>query len=101
MEEALHIALNLEALNKSKEAESQAMVGPQERVAEEPTKKDRYATVLAKSVGTPAGTSSKLAEVSQLREDLSQCMQQVQLLQKIFVQGIRPYSRPLLLQKLV
>jgi len=55
MEEALHIALNLKALDKSKEAEVKALVGPHGRVVKEhKKKKDRYAKVVAKSVSTPS-----------------------------------------------
>jgi len=39
MEEALRIALNLEALDRSKETEGKAIAGYQDCVAEEPRKK--------------------------------------------------------------
>ena len=39
MEEALQIALNLEALDKSSATEARALGGPQDRVLEEPEKR--------------------------------------------------------------
>lgn len=80
MEEALRIASNLEALDKSKETEAKISGGLHERVVKQPRKtKDGYAKVAAKSVSTPTveskavETSSTLAEVSQLCNRFSNC----------------------------
>ena len=91
MEEALRIALNLEGLDMSREMEVKALAGSQDHVVEEPRRKDGYPKVVAKSVSTPTvggkpvETTSTLAEVSQLKEALGQCVQQLQQLQSSVV----------------
>ena len=70
-------------------------------------KRDKYAKAVAKSASTPTvggkpvGTTSTLAEVSQLKEALGQCMQQLQQLQSSVTQGDCLYSCLLLLLLLI
>ena len=59
MEEALRIALNLEALDRSKEAEMRVIEGRQELVEEEPRKrKEKYAKLATKPVAESAVEST-------------------------------------------
>ena len=92
MEEALRIALNLEALDQSKEAETRALSNQHELIAEEPWKKKKFAKVVAKPVLTSVGEAvattgiSTLADIMQLKEALAKCAQQIELMLKGFVE---------------
>jgi len=93
MEEALRIALNLEALDRSRETETRAMAGQSEPGVEElRCRRDKFARVVARPVmGSPASgvgpaeSGSALAEFSQLKEALAKCTQEIEQMQKAFV----------------
>ena len=92
MEEALRIALNLEALDRSREMEMRAMAGQVESSGEEPRhRRDKFIRVAARPAGGPpdsvavsAESGSALAEVAQLREELARISQQMQQMQRAF-----------------
>jgi len=62
-EEALHIALNLEALDHSQYTEVKLMAEYHERTAEEVTRKEKYARVAAKPMLLPAAVPT-FADIS-------------------------------------
>ena len=76
MEEALHIALNLEALDRSRNTKTRPMAGQSEPGVEEPRHhRDNFARVVARPVtgssasgAGPAESGPALAEVSQVKE---------------------------------
>jgi len=80
MEEALRIALNLEALDCSREVETKVIVERQEHVAEETNKrKDKFVKVAAKPASGPAVEPAPalavvtFADISHLRDTLANC----------------------------
>jgi len=84
MTEALRIALNLEALDSSKEGKMRALEGRQEPVEEEPRRREKCAKVAAKPAAESADGSVSaqailsFADMSQLKEALASCTQQME-----------------------
>jgi len=92
MEEALRIALNLEALDRSRETETRAMAGQGEPGGEEHRRcRDKFVRVATRPAGGPpasgvgsAESESALGEVAQLTEEIARMSQQMQQMQKAF-----------------
>jgi len=86
IEEALHIALNLEALDHSQDVDLKMMAKHQECTAEEvKKKKDKYVKVAAQPVpesiidsAPPTATVLTFADIRQLCDAFVQCTQQME-----------------------